>query len=325
MTSSAHDGTAPAGALTTIFTPPVDCVKDRILYYKTRSCMPLPERWSLYWEAASYYSPGICPSGMISVATPPPFFGPPIELNETAIVCCPSGYTLSGSSDRNSCTGPVNVSSYDLVDIVTTVTTDASTSIKTSITRSYYNTTRINSIYPIQVRWRESDLAVLETHPLSPGVTPTSVEDSNVGGGESEGNDKLSSGAIAGIVIGSVAFIILLCVAGSLLHRRRKIKRLQQQNDIVETGSPIVFPKTTSPQGNLPGPTSDIPPTSSGAAPMENEDTDAEIRRITDRRARLLELERLDQEEAQLRRQRDETVPSELSSGVPITRPVEID
>ncbi|KAF4954067.1 hypothetical protein FSARC_12234 [Fusarium sarcochroum] len=323
MTSSAHDGTAPAGALTTIFTPPVDCIKDRVLYYKTRTCMPLPERWSLYWEAASYYSPGICPSGMISVATPPPFFGPPIEPSETAIVCCPSGYTLSGSSDKNSCTGPVTVSSYELVDIVTTLTTGASTSIKTSVARSYYNTTRVNSIYPIQVRWRESDLAVLETHPLSPGVTPTSTQESDPGGDESEDRGKLSSGAIAGIVIGALAFVMLVCVAGFLLHRRRKTKRFPQENGIVHTGSPIVFPKTTSPQGHMP--TSDIPPTSSGAVPLENEDTDTELRRITDRRARLLELERLDQEEAQLRRQRDERMPSELSSGVAVTRLVEID
>ncbi|KAM0563592.1 hypothetical protein ACHAPJ_001316 [Fusarium lateritium] len=233
------------------------------------------------------------------------------------------GYTLSGSSDKNSCTGLVNVSSYDLVDIVTTITTDASTSLKTGVTRSYYNTTRVNSIYPIQVRWRESDLTILETHPLSPGVTPTSVGDNDVDGDESQGNDKLSSGAIAGIVIGSVAFVILLCVAGLLLHRRRKIKRVPQENDIVQTGSPIVFPKNTSPQGHVP--TLDIPPTSSGAVPLENEDTDAELHRITERRARLLELERLDQEEAQLRRQRDERMPSELSSGVHITRPAEMD
>lgn len=86
-----HDGTAPAGALTTVFTPPADCANDiEDLWYKTRTCLPLSDRWRLYWEAASFYSPGICPSGMHSVASPPPFFGPPIEPGETAIVCCPT-------------------------------------------------------------------------------------------------------------------------------------------------------------------------------------------------------------------------------------------
>lgn len=87
--STVHDGTAPAGALTAVFTPPLKCVEDSDLYYKTASCMPSPERWDLYWGAASFYSPGICPSGMVSAAVPPPFFGPPVEPGETAIVCCP--------------------------------------------------------------------------------------------------------------------------------------------------------------------------------------------------------------------------------------------
>lgn len=85
----AHDGTAPAGALTTVFTPPASCSETAYKWYRTSTCMPSPERWRLYWSAASFYSPGICPSGMVSAATPPAFFGPPVELDETAIVCCP--------------------------------------------------------------------------------------------------------------------------------------------------------------------------------------------------------------------------------------------
>ncbi|RSL77559.1 hypothetical protein CEP52_017707, partial [Fusarium oligoseptatum] len=76
--------------------------------------------------------------------------------------------------------------------------------MKTDIVRSHYNTTSVDSIYPIQVCWRGSDLANLETHPLSSGVTPASAEDGDAGddgAGSNQGGDALSGGAIAGIVV----------------------------------------------------------------------------------------------------------------------------
>lgn len=320
-TSPAHDGTAPAGALTTVFTPPAECIKDRDLYYRTRTCMPLPERWSLYLDAASYYSPGICPSGMVSVATPPPFFGPTIEPGETAIICCPSNYTLSSSSDEHGCRGSIIISTFDEVDVVSTISIDASTSVKTRVTRSYYNTTTSDSVYPIQVRWHESDLAVLETHPLSPGVTPTSVEEK--GSGSNKVGGGLSGGAIAGIVIGMVAFVTILCLSAFLLHRRRKSRGLLQRPSVTEAGSPTMTPKPTSRRGSSPMPALDNLPESPEDVPSENENVGIELRRIAIRRARLQELERLDEEEARLRRQMHPNMPPELSSGQLIARPVE--
>lgn len=238
-----------------------------------------------------------------------------------------SGYTLSASSNENSCKGPITVSRFDFIDVVSTITTDASTSIKTGVTRSYYNTTSVDNAYPIQIRWREVDLAALETHPLSSGVTPTSTENSDAGSngvGSSRGGGGLSGGAIAGIVIGAVAFVIILCVAVFLLHRKGKSRRLFQRQRVTQAGFPTTSPETTSPRGPSPMPAMDVIPTNPEAVPIGDENADARLRRIAARRARLLELELLDQEEAQLRHQVNSDMPSELSTGLVIPTPVEI-
>ncbi|KAF4462267.1 transmembrane alpha-helix domain-containing [Fusarium albosuccineum] len=264
----AHDGTAPAGALTTVFTPPAGCVEDQDLYYHVRTCMPLPERWSLYWGAASYYSPGICPSGMVSVAKPPPFFGPPIEPN-------------------------------------------ASIETDTTRTRSYYNTTTGDNVYPIQVRWHASDLASLETHPLSPGVTPTSFEGEEGGNSGDEGDQaegRLSGGAIAGIVIGAVALVSLLGIAAFLLHRRRR------RREKPHSQQPGHAPSKAFESSIAPATTSNNLPADGNFVPTGNEEIDEEMRRIAARRARLLELEHLEEQQDRLRRQADSHMPFELSS-----------
>ncbi|KAJ3544213.1 hypothetical protein NM208_g3176 [Fusarium decemcellulare] len=315
----AHDGTAPAGALTTVFTPPAGCVEDQDLYYKVRTCLPLPERWSLYWGAASYYSPGICPSGMVSVAKPPPFFGPPIEPSETAMICCPSGYSFSGSSTDNSCVGTITVTDYTLVDVAYTITSDASIETDTTRTRSYYNTTTRDNVYPIQVRWHASDLASLETHPLSLGVTPTSFEGEEGGNSGDEGDQaegRLSGGAIAGIVIGAVALISLLGIAAFLLHRRRRRREKphSQQQHPTEATSPGDAPSKAFESSTAPATTSDNLPADGNFVPTGNEEIDEEMRRIAARRARLLELEHLEEQEDRLRRQADSHMPFELSS-----------
>lgn len=152
-------------------------------------------------------------------------------------------------------------------------------------------------------------------------MTPTSIEEkgsenNKVGGG-------LSGGIIAGIVIGIMAFVTILCLSVFLLHRRRKSRGLLQRPSVTEAGSPTMTPKPTSRRGSSRMSASDNLPGSSGDAPSENENVGIELRRIAIRRVRLQELERLDEEEARLRRQMYPNLPSELSSGQVITRPIE--
>ncbi|KAK5993676.1 hypothetical protein PT974_07111 [Cladobotryum mycophilum] len=333
-----HDGTAPAGALTTIFTPPASCL-DKSRFYRTSTCEPLPERWRLYWSAASYYSPGICPSGMLSVATPPPFFGPPVQPSETAIVCCPTGYSLYASSDDHWCYGSTTLTDYNLVDVTTTITSQSTVVTTKTYSRSYFTTSSLNSIFPIQVRWRDVDLSILETHPLTPGLKPTGGGGGGGGSGKGSGGsggshkDGLSGGAIAGIVVGSVLVVLLVAGIGLpwfLLRRGRNKKAQQEQNqspqDMNETGfqGPPQQAAPTTPRSPAPPShphqvnASDNMSARGGFVSTGDANIDAELRRIAERRNRLMEL---DEEEARLRQQANRT---ELSTGEVFHRPVEL-
>jgi hypothetical protein len=82
-----HEGTSPAGSLTTIFTPPCDIatVED----WSGTSCYP--RGWSDYWFGnTGYYSPAICPSGYtIACSRYATAQGPDVEPTETAALCAP--------------------------------------------------------------------------------------------------------------------------------------------------------------------------------------------------------------------------------------------
>lgn len=83
-----HYGTPPAGALTTIWTPPCGIVTGT--YTKaSETCMP--PGWNIYWASnAGYYSPAICPSGFIPGCTRTLRQGPVVVAGETAVNCVPS-------------------------------------------------------------------------------------------------------------------------------------------------------------------------------------------------------------------------------------------
>jgi hypothetical protein len=92
ITSTNAHQWAPAGALTTVFTPTDPYCATGPLRYLTDSCMP--PNFGKYFgaEGLVYYSPGVCPSGYTSACDRPgaPFSaGPPLLPSETAIICCP--------------------------------------------------------------------------------------------------------------------------------------------------------------------------------------------------------------------------------------------
>jgi len=83
----------------------------------------------------------------------------------------------------------------------------------------------------LQIRWHESDLIYLETHPLSPGVVPAIPETAKEGPGPTgtetgtvlpESDGGLSRGAVAGISIGALLGALVIVGAAFLLWRRRK-------------------------------------------------------------------------------------------------------
>ena len=99
---------APAGALTTAFTPPASCFEN--LYYsggggtvtlgqfsEQPECYPT-QYWEKFWgEDAGYYSPRVCPSRYTSACGRQTSnvlgkwytVGPEVIAGETAVKCCP--------------------------------------------------------------------------------------------------------------------------------------------------------------------------------------------------------------------------------------------
>ncbi|KAI0105358.1 hypothetical protein F4776DRAFT_657872 [Hypoxylon sp. NC0597] len=138
-----HDGTPPVAALTTVWTASEGCFP-----VSTRSTTDIDMFWSSYTDCAPpgyasyfetyYYSPAICPSGYtVGCSRYGDFQGPPVEPTETAMLCVMSGYFCTPDE------------------------------------WNYYatNTDLSYAQVMIQIRWAESDLSTLETHPLTPGLT----------------------------------------------------------------------------------------------------------------------------------------------------------
>ncbi|KAI1871517.1 uncharacterized protein JN550_004511 [Neoarthrinium moseri] len=167
--------TGPFAALTTVFTPP--CA---ITWLLTSSKIPSqyppftagpvscdPPSWAdnLRLKGFGFYSPAICPSGFAvgpSCSITKTRIGegfPAIQNGETAVYCVPSGY---------SCT----TDTTDFRGGVWGMTTQAN-GVAT-------NGPAIVTVGPaLQIRFRDVDLDILETHPLTPGLGLTSTRTSD--------------------------------------------------------------------------------------------------------------------------------------------------
>lgn len=92
----------------------------------------------------------------------------------------------------------------------------------------------------IHIRWQSSDLAILETHPLTPGlrvgarVTPTLMPEETLKGDGQSSAFGLSTGAKAGIGVGVVIAVLLLCGAALFFIRRYRAKRLRPLGEPME-------------------------------------------------------------------------------------------
>ncbi|OTA92225.1 hypothetical protein M434DRAFT_328493 [Hypoxylon sp. CO27-5] len=208
-----HDGTQPVAALTTVWTASEGCFP-----VSTRSTMDIDMFWSSYTDCAPpgyasyfetyYYSPAICPSGYtVGCSRYGDFQGPSVEPTETAMLCVMSGYFCTPDE------------------------------------WNYYatNTDLSYAQVMIQIRWAESDLSTLETHPLTPGLTiaaktsgsvidatetgPSSGATVTVLSNPESGRDGLPVGAQVGIGVGVGLFGLLavgLVVFFILRYRKRR-------------------------------------------------------------------------------------------------------
>ncbi|KAK0636802.1 hypothetical protein B0T17DRAFT_90270 [Bombardia bombarda] len=157
-----HGGTAPLAALTTIFTPP--CPTSWILTttklpsqyppFPTTgpsSCDPPSWDKNIEGKGFQFYSPAICPQGfsvgqncgLTTTKTSEGF--PAVAPGETVVYCVPSGLTCT--TDVTDFRGGVWGFSRDEERDGATVTVGPA----------------------LQIRWVDSDLSRLETHPLTPG------------------------------------------------------------------------------------------------------------------------------------------------------------
>ncbi|EHA53915.1 hypothetical protein MGG_04770 [Pyricularia oryzae 70-15] len=197
--SPLHNSTTPAGSLTTIWTPPCPggpmTTWDSNANRSLEGCMPTNYKDLYYDGNVGYYSPGICPSGYTSACSRyNTQQGPPLEPEETAVMCAPSGYTCNPNQ---------------------------------GVSNAWHSQTADNSAPMIQVRWQASDISTLETHPLTPGLRPasqtktsqgTTTSTATAGGGQAPdtGSDSvraMQGSTIAGIVIGSVLGVLVLGMA----------------------------------------------------------------------------------------------------------------
>lgn len=226
------------------------------------SSICMPPNFNNYWNwQIGYYSPGICPSGYTQACDFPtslatfssftdeyasskswPYYGGEVKSDETARLCCPTGYNCYS-------TGMMGVGwSYSLC-----ISTVPSTTLRDpEVTTGTAYTTTENLAFAIQVRWRSEDLSILETNPTVPGQTIVQTEaitqeaTPQVTQGGTNVSDALgpfSRGSIAvaaGVSIG--VFLLLLLTAiliWRLARKRKQVAELQQMSGKDNKGSKL--------------------------------------------------------------------------------------
>lgn len=235
--------------LTTVFPVPTSCF-DNIYYalftspdisafrdYNALSSQCYPESYGAFEYPtatfeASWYSPGVCPSGYAIASS---YYDN--EASATRAYCCPGAsdkewvpdFPWGGDGGRRVCISTVTTSTSLVLADRTTVVTDFF---------SAYD-------WPISVMWAESDLNKF-TPASAPLLAGKAASTSNAASTSSPaqmsetgtstalptptGSKGLSTGAEVGIGIGVAAIALaLLAVAGFILYRRRKAKKVQPE------------------------------------------------------------------------------------------------
>jgi hypothetical protein len=133
---------------------------------------------------------------------------------------------------------------------------------------SVYSRAAMYSAYAVQIRWASSDLSILSTHPLTPGmVLATSSPTFNSGSSGYYGGDSYNSGVDftlrLAIGLGVPLFAAVLGISIFLCCRYSKSKRAKKIG--------MSEPDDNNINQFLPNPLPPLPPLPNGAATQENE------------------------------------------------------
>ncbi|KAK6087055.1 oligomeric Golgi complex subunit 5 [Seiridium cupressi] len=168
--------TAPLAALTTVFTPlcatswllTTTKVPSQYPPFPTTgpsSCDPPSWESNIEAQGFQYYSPAVCPSGFdvgpnCEITKTRILQGfPPVADGETAVYCVPSGHTCT--TDTTDFRGGV----WGFTRAAATPTSGVA----------------VVTVGPaLQIRFRDEDLSILETHPLTPGLVLAGATTSTV-------------------------------------------------------------------------------------------------------------------------------------------------
>ncbi|KAI1765663.1 hypothetical protein GGR53DRAFT_254036 [Hypoxylon sp. FL1150] len=248
-----HDGTPPVGALTTVWTAKEGCFP-----VSTRSTTDIDMFWTNNPECAPpgyasyfstyYYSPAICPSGFtVGCSRYGDFQGPDVEPTETAMLCVMSDYFCT-TDDWN-----------------------------------YYatNTDLGYAQIMIEIRWAASDLSILETHPLTPGLilagvtsgtttrrefgtdttrTGASTTVTALSDDSPHRQGGLTTGAQVGIGVGIGLFALLAIGIAIFFVMRYRRNRANVGKPPAQRLPPSQYPYPVHQYSYLPGPGQNEPP-----------------------------------------------------------------
>ncbi|KAF7548174.1 hypothetical protein G7Z17_g7221 [Cylindrodendrum hubeiense] len=161
-----------------------------------------PPDYKNVWYSHGVYSPGICFSGYTSGCEHTNTnYGGPVKETETAVMCVPSGYSC-----------------------------DDSPLLATSVSGS-----STISAPMFQIRWAESDLNALETHPLTPGTsdfatqTGSTVSETSAESTYTSDINGFPAAGVVGIIVGAAAAIAIVSVSSYFFIRGRRQKKLSAQ------------------------------------------------------------------------------------------------
>ncbi|KAI1172804.1 hypothetical protein F4777DRAFT_560211 [Nemania sp. FL0916] len=253
------------GPLTTEFIPAATCIGQGIQvvryvsnsaegydYYLTigpgvSTCFPS----STFPLSGSYYSPGKCPSGYTTacMTTGGNSIGNAIEYTAK---CCPMRpypfecNTRPIGSDWGvfaDCTTATSSFEVDLSVIGGEPDSKLVSSSSDAAGNPILDHAIINA-YGMEVRWQQTDEALLFSTLPSPTTSPTGPGTSqSTMSTQMAGASRLNGGAIAGIVVGSVVgALILLGIVALAIRRSKKKQRLGTINN-EPTGDRIVHPE----------------------------------------------------------------------------------
>ncbi|KAI1303825.1 hypothetical protein F5Y03DRAFT_359192 [Xylaria venustula] len=219
------------GSLTSEFTPPATCLGQGIQtfqYYisdQTHHSMHFNHYLTVGPGAAacfpsnkfpysgSYYSPGRCPSGYSAACTTTGENSVDNAI-ETTVTCCP---LIPYSFKCN--TKPIGGDWGAFTDCITSTST-------LEVDQNMVTNAVINA-YGIEVRWQQTDEAILFSITSSSTVAPsTSHSNLPTMTDQTESSLNRNAGTIAGIVVGSVAAVLILIGILVMVARLKRKRRL---------------------------------------------------------------------------------------------------